>query len=279
MRLAAVANVFNNTSCVDAYTGKLAFKGQFDLFDDSKRDSETAQRRVMSVAPGTTVPARRVIEAGGMRFIVGNWHSDVYRDRTVRTGFVLHEATELSTIHTLAQVCLDQPGTTAWTGRAWVKNMAYEEQSSSMVPVFHLHFSLTESIQPGVLVSFGGRLHIVRTQYIGPAGTLITLCEQVPEPTVETATVTGSGTYDQINDTIGVTTASARVMRLRWQSLFEYNNKTAPTFGPEDIQVAIAKATMTPTAGMKLTLSDGTWKIASRVSEGDVWLCRSVRHA
>lgn len=277
MRLAAVASRFNRMACIDAYTGEHAFYAQLGLYDDNKRDSETAERRVLSVVPDTTLPARRVVEAAGTRFILGNGFPDDYLGSVIRTGIVGHVATDLSQIRTISQVCLNQPGFTAWAGRAWVKSLAWIEQNSNLVPQFHLHFALSEPVAAGMLASFSGRLQIVRATIIGSAGTLVATVDEVPEPAIEDATVTG-GTYDPVTDTMSTTTQVVRVVRLRWQSLFEYRNNLAPKFGPEDIQVAIAASAMTPRAGMTLTLSDGTWQIASALLEGDVWLCQSVRH-
>lgn len=277
MRLHAVANRFNKTPCVDAYTGEYLFDVQVGLYDDNKRDSETAERRTLSVDPAFSMPPRRVVEAAGSRYILGSQYPDVHNGKLIRMGLVGHEATYLSQIRTIEQACLDQDGTLAWSGRAWVKNMAYREQDSVLTPVFHLHYSTSESLAIGMLVTFDGILHIVRSLNYGPAGTLIATCEEVPEPSIEMATVTGT-TYDPVTDTSGANSELVRLVRLRWQSLFEYRNNMAPKFGPGDVQLAFAKSAFTPVAGMDVTMSDGTWQIASALDEGSIWLCRAVRH-
>lgn len=277
MRLAAAANAFNQTECLDAYTGTLAFLGQLGLYDDTKRDSETAERRVLSVAPDVEIPARRVIEMAGRRWIVGHDNVDTFRGSVLRQGLVVHEATALAEVQTLEQACLNQTGTRAWAGRAWVKDSGFSEQSSVLASVHHIHFSRTETVDVGQVVNFAGHYHVVRANSYGAAGMLVAVCEQLRGVVIEEATALAA-TFDPVTEAWTGSSSSFRAVRMRWQSLFEYRNNISPRFGPEDVQLAIAKASMTPRVGQKLTLSDGTWQIASVLDEG-VWLCRAVRHA
>jgi hypothetical protein len=278
MRLHAAANRFNQIECFDAYSDEFCFRAQLALYDDNKRDSETAERRVLSVDPDVEPPARRVVRAGSTYYIIGAAEIDWMYGRPIRKGLVAHEAVELAQVRTLGEICLNQPGFSAWAGRAWVKNMAYTEQSSRLTPQFHINFASTEPVADNHLVHFGNRLLIVRTMNWGPAGALITTCEQLPEPTIEDITVSGSA-FDPLTGSMGSSTVAARAVRLRWQSLFQYLSSAAPVFGPEDMQVALAKSVVTAVPGMKLAMSDGSWQVASVVSAGDVWLCRVTRHA
>ena len=72
MRLADAASYFDRVVCADAFTPFEEFKGQFDLFDDSKRDGVTVDRRVLSCSSAVTVPTRRVVLAMGEYWIVGD---------------------------------------------------------------------------------------------------------------------------------------------------------------------------------------------------------------
>lgn len=278
MRLHDVANRFNKMVCTDGYSGADLFRAQLGLYDDNKRDSETAERRVLSVSPNVTIPTRRVIGAAGSRWIVGHANPDDYKGSTIRVGYVCHEATHLATVRTLAEVVAGSAGTTAYAGRAWVKDAAYTQQSSDLAPLYHIHFSSTETIVPERhIITFAGRLHIVRSVVAGSGGTLVALCEQMSASAVETGTVS-VGTYVAATDTRTETPTSKTIVRFRWQSLFAYLNGAAPKFEPGDIQVAIATS-VTPAAGTILTLADGSWRIHSVVAEQGVWLCRATRYA
>lgn len=277
MRLSAVARAFNDTVCDDAYSGRYLFNGQFALYDDNKRDSETAERRIISVEDGTEVPARRVISAAGSKWILGHSNPDTFRGQVIRQGIVAHEATYLSSIRSIAQVCLNQTGTNAWAGKAWLKNLAFTEQSSRLVPQYHLHYAVGEPVQEDSILTFDGRLLVARVTTSGPSGTLIVLADQMPEPAVEIGSFSGA-TWDPVAGQMVGGISSARVMRVRWQSLFQYKHGSAPTFGPGDVQIAVAKASITPAPGTRVTLSDGVWQLASVQDEGDIWLCRATRY-
>lgn len=277
MDLQDVADFFNRMECLDAYTGGFLFYGQLALYDDNKRDSETAERRVISLNPALSLPPRRVVQAAGTKFILGHRNPDDFGG-VLRAGYVAQEAPYLSQVRTLGQICRNEVGTTAYAGSAWVKNAAFTEQSSKLVPQQHIYFAQDELILESMLVTLGPRLYVVRALNLGAGGMLVCTAEELPAPNIEVATVT-NGPFDTLTETLAGTPTPVRLVRMRWQSLFRYGSNIAPSFGPDDAQVAIAKATMTVTAGALIVMSDGTWRVASALSEGDVWLCRVTRHA
>lgn len=263
--------------CLDGYTGADLFRAQLGLYDDNKRDSETAERRTISISPTVTIPARRVIAAAGTRFILGHANPDDYRGETIRVGYVAHEATYLSQVRTLDQVCQEQAGFTAYTGRVWVKDLAYSQQNSVETPLFHIHFADNEPIVENLLVTFEGRLNIVRSLNHGAGGTIVASCEQMAEPSIEQANIL-VGTYDPVQDTTATTPTPAVAVRMRWQSLFRYSSGIAPKFDPGDTQLAFSQTGPAVVAGTSVELSDGLWRVQSVVAEGSVWLCRATRH-
>lgn len=277
MRLHAAATHFNHMVCYDAYTGVKLFKSQLTAFDDSRRDSEGGERRIIELAPGTSIPTRRVIEAEGTRYIVGHPFGDSMFGKPIRIKYVAHEATGLASLQTLAQVCTTTAGTLAYGARAWIKDSKEIDESSQMIGVNHLHFSTAETIPVNTIITFDGTRHIVRKTMKGSAGTLIATCDEIPDPSVQTA-VLKSGTYDPVTDTTTTTNTTLTVLRLRWQSLFEYRDTLAPTFQPEDLQVVIAKSVATPKVGATISLSDGDANITSILDRDGVWICRVARH-
>lgn len=278
MRLRDVANRFNDMVCLDGYTGSDLFRAQLGLYDDNKRDSETAERRTISISPDVTIPTRRVIAAAGTRFILGHANPDDYRGSTIRVGYVAHEATYMSQVRTLDEVCLAQAGFTAWSGRVWVKDVAYTQQDSVETPLFHIHFADGEPVQPNMLVTFQDQLNLIRSLNHGAGGTLVATCEQMVEPAIESATIQ-VGVYDPVQDATVDTPTSVTAVRMRWQSLFRYSNSVAPKFEPGDIQLAFSQSGPAVGAGTVVDLSDGRWRVQSAVPEGSVWLCRATRYA
>lgn len=279
MNLSSVAHVFDRMVCIDAYTGSAAFQAQLSNYDDTKRDSESAERRVISTHPDVVIPSRRVVQAAGTRFIIGHGNPDSYRGRNIRIGWVAHEATHLMHVRTLGQTCLDQIGLKAWAGLAWVKNSTNESENSSLVPRSNMHFAIAEPVYEGrIATAADGQMFIVRSAHEGPAGTRVCLVDHMPPGSLEVASLS-PGTFDRVNETWTGSTNPVKVLRTRWQSLFSYTHSAAPKFGPGDIQVAIAKTSATPVVGQDIGMSDGSWKIESIADEGDAWLCRACRHA
>ena len=140
MRLHAAATHFNRMVCYDAYTGVELFKSQLTLFDDQKRDTEGGERRILELAPGTALPARRAVEAEGVRYILGHPFQDSMFGKPIRVKYVAHEATNLATLQTMAQVCTNTAGTTAYGARAWVKDSKEMDESSQMIGVNSGHW-------------------------------------------------------------------------------------------------------------------------------------------
>lgn len=278
MRLAKAARFFDRMPCTDAYTGMQLFRAQLGLYDDNKRDSETAERRVLSVAPDAIIPPRRVIGAAGSRWIIGHANPDSFNGETIRVGYTVHEATLQARYRTLEQVCLQRAGTVVYMGRAWIKDRAYAEHSSELNSQYHLHFSTFETVRPDHIVTIDdGPAYVVRATSMGAGGTLVAVSDEMPEPVVEVAKVV-SGTYDPIAEQVVGTEEIVHVARVRWQSMFTYLSHLAPKFGPGDLQLAIAQASMAVAAGATVELEDGSWHIESALPHERVWLCRAVRH-
>jgi hypothetical protein len=279
MRLAKAASYFNNTVCQDAYTGEVLFAGQFALYDDTKRDAEVGERRILSLDPAVQIPARRTVEAMGTRWLLGHRAPDYFRDKALRLGYVAHEATDLVTIRTLSQICLNQSAEPVWAGKFNVKRLAFTEQSSAVPRQMHVFLSTAEPVSIDQMIDMAGAKYLVRSVDDGPSGTRMALCDEMPEPCVDLAQVT-FGTYDPLTDSVPTTAQTVRVLRLRWQSLFAYNDQDGGDFGPGDVQFVVAKAALTVRPGSRVTMSGGSVYNLNWVrSYGDVWLCRGVRHA
>lgn len=277
MKLTTVARRADKTPCYDSYTGLLAFNGQLLAYDESKRDSETAERRILSLGPLAVIPTRRCVNIAGKNYIVGAGNDDLYRGEVIRVGYVTHEAVGLASVKTLLQAVQGAAGIQAYVGVTWIKNMAYSEQNSLLVPQVHVHLSSTEPATAGMMVVLNGIYYLIRAIYYGAGGTLSAVSDQLPTPVREAGVQVSTGVFDPVADTTSTSTTTTNVLRVRWQSLFQYGSNAAPKFGPEDIQLVIDKAVAVK-PGSQVTLSDGKWIIASALDEGPVWLCRATRH-
>jgi hypothetical protein len=278
VRLAAAARHFDNTSCLDGYGGSQSFQGQFALYDGSRRDAEVTARQHLSVSPNVVVPPRKVVLVGGVRHILGHGTPDYFRGKKIRVGYATHEATHLAQVRSLEAVSLKQEGVSAWAGKSWVKNLAYTEQTSDLPRQEHIHFSKTEPVAKGSLISLGTQHFLVREVEDSVAGFRVALADEMPGVVVQDVTFSPS-TFDPVTETYTGSSTPARVVQVRWQSLFCYGHRDAPDFGPEDVQLAVAKSVVTPKPGMIVQTASGRRYVESVMSYQGVWLCRAVLHA
>lgn len=277
MRVKAAARRFDRTPARDAYTGAFCFMGQLGLYDDSHRDSESTERRTFSTSAEAKLPARRVISAAGLQFILGHGFPDTYRGEVIRVGYVAHEAPTLARVRTLAEACTDSSGVQAWGSSAWVKNSADERSSSTLTQQHNLHFAVGEPIGPLTIVDFGQDSYIVRDSRVGPAGTLIAFADRLQQGCFEVAQIS-TGSWDPITETLGAPHA-VRLLKVRWQSLYEYRSALADRLSEADLQFVVAKVNHDAKPGQDVNLAAGQWRIKTVDDLGDVWVCGASRHA
>lgn len=278
MRLSSVANSFNTLQALDAYTGYPVFKCQLDLYSGTLRDSASAFRRSISINPLVTLPVRRVVNINSVRYILGHSFDDGFSTYTIRRSYVGVEANDYATIQTLGELCRNDQGRTAWAAKIWVRDATYVQQSSRQFPQYHINFASTEVVVDDLVITIGGITYIIQAVNHGVGGTIVAMVDELPLPTVETATAT-LGTYDPITEALTGSTTTFRAIRMRWQSNFQYSDKSAPVFSADDIQLGIAKAVATPKVGNYITISDGMWQVMSVDTQNDVWVCRMTKRA
>lgn len=267
---------FDKTPCQDAYTGSFSFNGQLKAWDESTRDSEVAQRRVLSTGPDVVLPARRAIRVFDEVYLVGTPHTDTFRGMPIRKGYPASLADGLATLKSLGSLCTGQSGTTAYAGKAWLKDDAFTQQDSHLNPKHMFYLSVAETVSPGMTITLNGLMAVVRAVFDAPSGLRVAISDEMMAPNVETAGLEVR-VFDPVLNQSTATTTSVTAVRMRWQSLFKYENTTTPAFAPGDQQVAVAKSVVTPTPGSVFILSDGRWTVASLEDNNDTWLCKVSR--
>jgi hypothetical protein len=130
MNLHRIANRFDKVVCSDAYNPATTFLAQLDLYDDSKRDGVTVDRRVLSCSPDVTIPARKTILAEGKYWIVGQVNIDSFRGRPIRHRYIMHECEFLGAVHALGGMLDLVPGTPTYVAAVWVKDIKEADTSS-----------------------------------------------------------------------------------------------------------------------------------------------------
>ena len=119
------------------------------------------------------------------------------------------------------------------------------------------------------MFSLVGRWYLVRTVFGSSAGFLTAMVDELPEPVVETGSI-AVRTYNPVSDSHTSTNTSLQVVRMRWQSAFEYLSPASENYERGDMQAMILKA-VTPKVQDMLNLSDGAWRILAMNDEGTYW--------
>lgn len=279
MRLKDVARRFDRTQCLDGYSGAAAFKAQILPYDEVRRDAVTFERRVFSVDPSVTIPARRVVTAMGEKWILGVFSKDQFLGSDIRSSYVGQRADSLATLTSIGKLVNGQAGTDAWAGRSWVKNPAFSEQSSDLSTQYDVYMSNTESTPEGVLINYLGEWLVTRVSHLTEAGFNRVTAETLGTSPLGVGAVT-FGAWNPVTDSFVGTTSSIPVLKIRWQSLFEYSQASAPAFEAGDQQLAFSSLLVDKPLGATVILADGTkWKVQSAMQLPDnAWICRSTRH-
>jgi hypothetical protein len=261
MKLSNVAKYFNQTPVYDAYSGDFLFDAQLDVYDDSKSDGLTVQRRVLEVTPEDARPTRSVVEIGSQKFVLGAEVLDYFMRKPIRKKYVMHQADGLATVKTLRQLLDEAVGQQIYAGRMWERTAAQIEESSNLVNVLDVFFAMTETVLPNQFIHLAGSWHIVRASVPSGAGLGMAIVEQIGDSPIETGTITRK-THDKVTDTYQNVSVPVTVARFRWQSNFEYFSEASETFVRGDQRAAALKSFgLTP--GQLLSLSDGKWLIVS----------------
>ena len=267
MKLSRVVKYFNNTPFYDAYTDEHLGMGQLDVYDDSKRDGLTAQRRVFEVDVGTKMADRGVIQFMNERWLVGVREMDIFRGKVHREKYVLHQAEELINYHSIKELLNDEEGVKAYAARVWAKTSAQVEISSEKFNQMQIFTSRSESVGIGDIFSFTNKQYIVTEVYPATAGHQAAISEELEPDSLEVGAITAQK-FNPITDTYETTDSPIKLLRLRWQSNFDYLSLGSQLFERGDMQAAMLTEL---DAGTEIVLLDGKWVVQEVVQKRGVF--------
>lgn len=259
MKLSMASRYFDRTTGSDAYDQRSTFKCQIEPFDYVKIDGASVKRRVMSTAPGVSLPARKVIDIHGQRYLVGDASEDHWNDASIRKRYVLQGADHSVTVLTIADILAGRPGLPCYATLDFNKYGTDERDNSDYHQQYHAFFGGGESVPEGSVIKLKDRYFLVRSSYVSLAGLVDALSNELDGPVEDTATFT-SRTHDPLTDSFSETSTSVRCMRVRWQERFQYLTLNSPDYERNDVQAFIDNGYAVK-AGDEVALSDGMWRV------------------
>ncbi len=269
MKLSAAASFFDRCVCTDAY-GTDTFLGQLDVFDDVKKDSLGASRRVLSAAATVTTPARRTITLAGSTWLMSAPYYDQFNGETIRQKFSIQECDGLASIRTAAEALAGAGGTSAYTGMTLIKTGRVEE-NSTLLNRFDFFFAPGEVVAEKQIIGLGLHKYLVRSVASMPTDFVKATADQLEEPSVQAASFI-TRTYQPVSDTYTTSSTSCNIMTMRWSLDFAYESAASVKFSDGDVYGLVRKVDVAAArAGDTITIASEGWHILSVSDEGACW--------
>lgn len=246
MKLANAAKYFDRVSMADAYTGTaMPYKVQFSTFEETDPDGSVARRRTMSMAPGLTLPTRRVVSLLGEIWLLGEPSADAVFDKVIRQTVPMRRVTNLAQALTPGQMVAASTGLTIYSRLEQVKNTVDTATSSDYLPFFTLTLAGAEfknlnsdwAQVPGFFRIEDGTLFRCRTSYPAEDGMTVVEADLIDRYGLTQAQVT-TGAYDPVTDTFAGTTSAFQTLVMPTHQLYR-RKAEAEKFKPEDLTVLV----------------------------------------
>ena len=246
MKLANAAKYFDRVSMADAYTGTaMPYKVQFSTFEETDPDGSVARRRTMSMAPGLTLPARRVASLLGEIWLLGEPSADAVFDKVIRQTVPMRRVTNLAQALTPGQMVAASTGLAIYGRLEQVKNTVDTATSSDYFPFFTLTLAGAEfknlnsdwAQVPGFFRIEDGTLFRCRTSYPAEDGMTVVEADLIDRYGLTQAQVT-TGAYDPVTDTFAGTTSTFQTLVMPTHQLYR-RKAEAEKFKPEDLTVLV----------------------------------------
>ena len=246
MKLANAAKYFDRVSMADAYTGTaMPYKVQFSTFEETDPDGSVARRRTMSMAPGLTLPTRRVVSLLGEIWLLGEPSSDAVFDRAIRQTVPMRRVTNLAQALTPGQVVAASTGLAIYGRLEQMKNTVDTATSSDYLPFFTLALAGADfknlnsdwAQVPGFFRIEDGTLFRCRTSYPAEDGMTVVEADLIDRYGLTQAQVT-TGAYDPVTDTFAGTASTFQTLVMPTHQLYR-RKAEAERFKPEDLTVLV----------------------------------------
>jgi hypothetical protein len=271
MRLADVARRFEKTNVYDGYTGQLLpFKAQTSSFDDHSSIGATSRRRVVSVSTSTGMPTRNVITLFGDTWIVGDKNIDGYIGTEIRAGYNIRKSTGLYEILTPGQAALATVGISAHAYLNIDKDIQDSLNTADVTTYWRAFFAHTEMLYSGSIFRLGTTYYRVRTSYETPDK--FTLAESDNLDNCRVAVNFISTGYDLITDTSSIATIATYGLLFNYVQGYTKNNPGLVKQEAGDKLLIVAKSTVTPELGQKVTAGSTAYTVKGIADELDSWL-------
>lgn len=271
-----VARFFDHDPLTDGYSGAALFSGQVSSYNDATSDGATLRRRILSLAPGLSIPARRVVSLYGDRWLVGTNVPDGFLGETIRQNFTMKLATDSMTVRTPAQALAASGGTAAYVHKSYFKDMVESQTDTDYDTFWNIFIAPSESADKGTfLVDDTSRLYRVRNSYLPAEGLRVLQCDSL-EWVARTTIVVNTGTLDRSTGLVGAGTTTFNAIRLGVDQLARSEHVSSPKPTAGDVTL-IVPTSSSISVGRTFTMASATWRIEAKQAEVDASVIQACR--
>lgn len=270
MNLEKAALYFDRTPVYDGYSGEFLWRCQFSSFNDANAIGSTSVRRVLSIAPGLEVPARKVIQIFSDRWLVGDGNPDSWNGDQIRQSFNIRKSNALAEILTASQACLSAAGTPVYVQKAYFKDTVSPLTDADYDPFWNFFVPPGEPVAKGTFFRTDGKLYRVRSAYLPVENLRIAQSDEVDLGPLAAAFATGA--YDPVTDSVATGAINTFVLMFDFTKAYKYLTRASDRVAAGDMNALVPTSALTPVAGRTVAISGQTWRILTVSPEADCWL-------
>ena len=270
MKFSLLSRAFDTIDTFDGYTGRFLFKTQPASFETAQPDGAISKRRVLSLAPEYTWPTRRCVRFLGETWLVGDGSMDGMFNTAVRASYWLRKSTDLVTYRTPGQAALGAGGTQAHAQREYLKDTVNGVTDAEYDPQFETFLAKTEAPVKNGYLATATNLWRIRAVRDSLSGFLMLSSDDIGLQSVSTATFLSS-TYAPATDTYTGASATAPVLVFDRSKEYWQQTEADPKHLSGDQTMVVAKSSLTPLVGQKITALGQAWRAEAVTSDNDAW--------
>jgi hypothetical protein len=282
MELSDVAKRFDTEIFQSYFDNTETFNGQMRPFTQSTRSGPTTPRRVLSVAPDVSMPARRIVKmiSSGQVFVVGIQNEDYFGDAVIRKEYPVIPVSSQAEIGSVGAHLADSGlSSDVFVFSTYVRRVPLEEESSIFFAGYEFYFSSTDTISNDSVIKLGTDYYRVKVPS-STDGAGFGMCEAIRlDSPMTTVTYTKKDApYDPATDSYAPTVISgvpAFVEPLQFNFQFSYPSFNKVDAGDRAISV-LKTSIAVATPGDTVATSTDTRKVVSVRDGGTAWIlhCR-----
>lgn len=261
MKLADASSYFDRTPALDTVTSAQLFLGQIGNYDDSKRDASAAYRRVLSVRPGTVMPASMVVSMLNRVWMIGSMEPDGLEE-LYREKYVLQQASGQLKVSRLSAFLSGTVAGTYWASANWVKDAKQLEVSSETPQIFDITMPVAADVRVHDIVWSTGVAYLVLSPRQVASGYVQVNSLKLDQTTPVVATMTTRTYVPSTGSYTSAAPTNVNALLVRWQSLFEYGSQTSERYQEGDVAIVLPSGTVVSTS-TKITVSSITYQVMS----------------